>query len=465
LSTPEIVVIPTPGLGNSTYLVGRGDRAVAIDVPRDCWRVRQAAETHGWRVTHALETHVHNDYLSGAHDLAEQHGARVVAPAGGGYGFDHLPAGEGFELDLGGGGLVARATPGHTPEHISWELQDGDGRPTVLFSGGSLLIGGVGRTDLLGRARVDEMTQAQFRTMRRLAELPDETIVHPTHGAGSFCVAGDVDIGGLATIGALKRWNPAFAAPDLAAFDAELEAGRTLYPAYYRRMAPLNRRGPRPLPGPPGPRALPTPEFEQIRDSGAWIVDARDRWAFAECHVAGSWNIEAGDSFAAYAGWLLPFDAPICLMVDSPEQEVEVREELLRIGFDHVLGHLAGGIEAWLAVGGEISSYGSATWEELLTPAPGERILDVRQPYEWREGAIPGSKLVFVADLPGVIGGLDREASYLVACRTGVRAAIASSLLDAAGISVRSVVDGGIPALPPEALEPQASVEPPSSRA
>ncbi len=448
-----MVVIPTPGLGNSSYLVGAGQQAVAIDVPRDAWRLRDVAEARGWRITHALETHVHNDYLSGARELAADGGATVVAPADGGYAFAHRPAGEGLELDLGDGGLVARATPGHTPEHLSWELQDGAGHPTALFSGGSLLIGGVGRTDLLGRARIDEMTGQQFRTMRRLAELPDDVVVHPTHGAGSFCVAGDVDIGGLATIGALKRWNPAFAATERSTFDTELAAGRTLYPAYYRRMAPLNRRGPRLLRGAPSSHAMTTEQFIEVRAAGAWVIDARDRWAFADSHVKGSWNIEAGDSFAAYAGWLLPFDAPLCLIVDSPQMEVEVREELLRIGFDHVLGHLAGGMDAWLAVGGETSSYAVASWEELRTSGPHE-VLDVRQPYEWREGAIPSSMRIFVADLPRQLDRLDRGTPYLVACRTGVRAAIAASLLDAAGFDVRPVADGGIPALSPALLEP-----------
>lgn len=449
---PQVVVIPTPGLGNSTYLVGTGDEAVAIDVPRDAWRIAEIAADHGWRITHALETHVHNDYLSGARELEAAHGTSIVVSGRGEYAFGHVPADEGFEVPAGGGGLVARATPGHTPEHLSWELQDGAGRPTALFSGGSLLIGGVGRTDLLGRARIDEMTRAQFRTMRRLAELPDDVVVHPTHGAGSFCVAGDVDIGGLATIGALKRWNPAFAAVDFATFDAELAAGRTRYPVYYRRMAPLNRRGPRHLEGPLLPQAMTSDRFAEARAAGAWVLDARDRWAFAEAHVKGAWNIEAGDALAAYAGWLLPFDAPVVLIVDSPEQEVDVRDELLRIGFDHVLGHLAGGMDAWSAIGGEISSYGTASWEELRAPGE-ERILDVRQPYEWRDGVVPGSERVFVADLPTRISELDPDARYLVACRTGVRAAIAASLLDAAGIAARPVVDGGVPALTASELE------------
>jgi glyoxylase-like metal-dependent hydrolase (beta-lactamase superfamily II)/rhodanese-related sulfurtransferase len=452
---PEVLAIPTPGLGNSTYLVALAGRAVAIDVPRDAWRVREAAQERGWRITHALETHVHNDYLSGALELASTQQTSVVAPAGGGYRWSHQPAGEGYELDLGGAGLIARATPGHTPEHVSWELQRGDGSPTALFSGGSLLIGGVGRTDLLGTARTAEMTEVQYRTMRRLETLPDQVVVYPTHGAGSFCVAGDVDIGGLATIGALKRWNPAFGASDFEHFKDELVAGRTRYPSYYRRMAPLNRRGPRVLTDPPSAQALTTPEFSAARAAGAWVVDARDRWAFAELHVKGAWNIEAGDSFAAYAGWLLPFDAPICLVVDSPAQEVEVREELLRIGFDHVLGHLAGGIDAWRAVAGETSSYATASWEELRSAAGrGERILDVRQPYEWREGCVADSVRVFVADVPAAMPRLDDGSSYLVACRTGIRAAIAASLLDAAGIRARPVVDGGIPALAASELEP-----------
>lgn len=271
---PEVVVVPTPGLGNSTYLVGAGAEAVVIDVPRDAWRLAGIAQDHGWRITQALETHVHNDYLSGARQLESAHGTRIVAPGRGGYAFGHVPADEGYEVDVAGGGLVARATPGHTPEHLSWELQDAAGMPTALFSGGSLLIGGVGRTDLLGRARIFEMTRAQFDTMRRLAELPDDVIVYPTHGAGSFCVAGDVDIGGLATIGTLKRWNPAFAADDLEAFDAELTAGRTLYPAYYGRMAPLNRRGPRHL-MPPEPNAMTTERFIEARAAGSWVLDTQ----------------------------------------------------------------------------------------------------------------------------------------------------------------------------------------------
>ncbi len=443
---PSVVAIETPGLGNHAYLVGAGESAVAIDVPRDAWRVLTVAERHGWRISHALETHVHNDYLSGALELRASIGSTIVAPGDGSYAFEHQAAREGHEVEVAGGGLVAMATPGHTPEHLSWELQDGGGRPRALFSGGSLLVGGVGRTDLLGTDRLEESTTAQFRTMRRLAELPDDVVVHPTHGAGSFCVAGDAEFSGTPTIGALKRWNPAFGLGDLEAFSRELEAGRTRYPGYYAHMAPLNRKGPDLLGGPDAPRPLSVEAFRTAHAAGVPVIDTRDRRAFAAGHIPGSLNVELGDSFSAYAGWLLPFDSPLCLVVDDPADAVDAATELHRIGFDHVHGYLDGGVERWARGGGSISGYDTATWRELQAVAAHEpgRILDVRQPIEWQDGAIPGSRRIFLADLPSALPALERDRTWLVTCRTGLRATIAASLLDAAGIAVRPVVDGGV---------------------
>ena len=455
----EVAVVATPGLGNSAYLLAADGQAVVIDAPRDGWRIAAIAEQRGWRITHALETHVHNDYLSGARELRRSHGTAIVGPAESRYRFSYQPAAEGFNLDVGSFGVIARATPGHTPEHLAWEVQDGNGAPLALFSGGSLLIGGVGRTDLLGHGHVAELTAAQYRSMRRLAELPDDVVVYPTHGAGSFCVVGDAEGPGSASIGALRRWNPAFAAPDLDAFEAELAAGRTLYPSYYARMAPLNRRGPRLLGAAPEPHPLSPAEIRAARADGAWLIDVRDRDAFARGHVKGSLNFELTESMVSYLGWMLPFDARICLVVDDPAQEVEVATEALRIGFDHVIGHLDGGIDAWVAAGGATSRYATVSWEDMRAAAHGEgdgpaRILDVRQPYEWREGAIAGSRRIFLGDLPAAVDSLERDAPWIVACRTGVRATMAASILDRAGVPVRVVTDGGVPALPPSELTP-----------
>lgn len=454
----EVAIIPTASLGNNAYLVASGDRAIAIDPPRDAWRVAEMAEAHGWRISDVLETHVHNDYLTGARELRRLVGAGINAPIGGGYRFRHRAVEDGYVLELGDVELVAHATPGHTPEHLAWELRGGGGSK-ALFSGGSLLIGGVGRTDLLGDQRTSEMTRAQFRTVEALRELPDTVVVYPTHGAGSFCVAGAAEGPETATIGSLRRWNDAFMAPDVETFEAQLDAGRTRYPDYYRRMASINRRGPRMAESDVQPRPLSASAIATARDAGAWLIDVRDRWAFAERHVRGSLNVELGDDLAAYVGWLVPFDAPLCLIVDDPAQEGETALELMRIGYDRVLGHLDGGIATWDEAGRAVGSFETTGWEELQAAARGEgagpaRILDVRQPSEWAGGAIEGSRRVFVADLPDVVGTLEKDEPWIVACRTGVRAAIAASLLDAAGVPVRPVSDGGVPALPTSELVP-----------
>lgn len=454
----DLEIIATPGLGNSTYLLASGGEALVVDPPRDAWRLAAAAEARGWTLRHALETHTHNDYLSGARELARSHGVRIVAPAKGRYRFRHTGADEAHVLELGDLRIVARATPGHTPEHLAWEVQGADGSVRSVFTGGSLLMGGVGRTDLLGPARTAELTRAQFATMERLRGLPDDVAVLPTHGAGSFCVAGTSDGRSTSTIGALRRWNPAFAAGSLGEFERIVAEGRTRYPAYYARMAPLNRRGPRILGGPPEPPALSADEVAGARLAGAWLVDTRVRTAFAGAHVAGALNVDLEESFAAYVGWLVPFDAPIVLIVERPADAAVAAVELLRIGYDRVLGFLSGGTDAWAAAGRPTSSYETLTArtvERELRDGTGPRILDVRQPNEWAEGAVPGSRRVFVADLPRELERLrDAPGTWTVMCKAGTRAGIAASLLDAAGIPVRLVASGGVPSLPTGRLEP-----------
>ncbi|MGP1674334.1 MAG: MBL fold metallo-hydrolase, partial [Candidatus Limnocylindrales bacterium] len=180
----------TPGLGNAAYLLASGHEAIAVDPPRDAWRLEAAADARGWRITHVVETHVHNDYLSGALELRAALGSELVLPARGRYAFAHRGADDGDILEIDGLRLTARATPGHTPEHLAWEVAtDGDTGPTAILTGGSLLVGSAGRTDLLSDDQTEALTRAQFGSLRALAGLPDRVAVLPTHGAGSFCSA------------------------------------------------------------------------------------------------------------------------------------------------------------------------------------------------------------------------------------------------------------------------------------
>ena len=463
MSRMELDLFVTRGLGDTSYLLASRREAVLVDPQRDAWRFIAAAEKRGVRIVRVVETHVHNDYLSGALEVRAATGAEIVAPARGGYEFAHRPAHEGDSVELGGYRLTALATPGHTPEHLAWLVtaMDGPGAasgpaPLAAFTGGSLLVGSVGRTDLLGPALSSALTLDQQRSLRRLAELPDGVRILPTHGAGSFCSAGPVARGETTTVGDERLGNPTFAGigDDAAAFRDRLLGGLGRVPAYYAHMAAMNRQGPRILGAYREPPELDPAAFATKASAGTTIVDGRGRRSFAAGHVPGSINIELDDSFAAYVGWLVPFAAPILLVLPEPHRETaeEATTQLLRIGYERVLGTLVGGVEAWQADGREISSYEVTTMEEVNaeaagaggTATKGETVLDVRQPIEWQDdGAIPGAQRIFVADLPARLAEIPTGERVTVLCKSGARAAIAASLLDAAGRDVRLVARGG----------------------
>jgi glyoxylase-like metal-dependent hydrolase (beta-lactamase superfamily II)/rhodanese-related sulfurtransferase len=449
----EVEVFITPGLGDASYVLGGGGEAVVVDPQRDVDRFLAAADRRGWRIVAVLETHVHNDYLSGALEIRARTGAQIVAPSMGGYAFDHRPAGEGDGVAVGELRIVARATPGHTPEHLSWDVHDVDATdpaaPTAILTGGSLLAGSVGRTDLLGADRVAELTAAQYRTLRRLATLPDDVRILPTHGSGSFCVAGPVIEERLTTLGRERARNPLLAAIDESTFAERLLAGLGEYPRYYRHMAPINRAGPPLIGNVPRPARLTPAAFAARAAAGVRVVDARDRVVFAGGHLPGALNIELGDTFAAYVGWLTPFGAPLLLVLPDPlvEAAAEAATQLARIGYDRIEGVLDGGLEAWVADGRAIRAYPTLSDREAAAEAgrgADLELLDVRQPTEWRdEGTVPGALRIFVGDLPERLAELPRDREVTVLCKSGLRAAMAASLLEAEGFRVRLVASGG----------------------
>jgi rhodanese-related sulfurtransferase len=368
--------------------------------------------------------------------------------------FPHRGADEATTVEVGALRLTALATPGHTPEHLSWAVRAADAPhdapPEGVFTGGSLLVGTAGRTDLLGEDRVDELSTLQRATLRRLAQLPPGVRVFPTHGAGSFCSAGPAAPSRTTTIGRELARNPVLGAVETAGFRDALLGGLGRFPAYYARMAPLNRAGPPVLGGlRPAPPLDPS-GLERATAEGAWIVDARPRAEFAGAHLPGALNIELDETFAAYVGWLLPFNTPLVLVLPEPAGAAleEAATQLLRIGYDRVAGYLDGGVDAWRGAGSPVAAYPTATMEEVYAEAAAGAmppLLDVRQPIEWRDdGIVPGARTIFVADLPGRLGELPRDRRITVACKAGSRSAIAASLLDAAGFDVRLVAAGGL---------------------
>ncbi len=447
----DIEMFLTPGLGDATWMVASNGEAALVDPQRDVSRFLDVADDRGWRITHVLETHVHNDYVSGALAVRAATGAEIVAPARGGYRFVHRAAEEGATVALGSVSMVAMATPGHTPEHLAWQVvPDGTGTPHAVLTGGSLLVGSAGRTDLVGEDQTEALTDDQRRSLQRLSLLPDSVRVLPTHGAGSFCSAGPASTERSSTIGAERAWNGLMGAPDREQFHRLLLGSLGRYPAYYGHMAAINREGAPPFRATGQPASLPAALVAELQGRGTWVVDARDRWAFAAGHVPGSIHVEATDSFASWVGAVVPFGAAIVLVLpdDRPDLGIDLVVDLSRIGYDAVVGTLDGGVEGWAAAGRSLRTLEMTAITDIddrLRSPDAVGILDVRQPTEWREGIIPGSTTIFLGDLPGRVSDLAADRTWIVVCRSGMRAAIGGSILAGAGLRTQVVGTGGVP--------------------
>jgi hydroxyacylglutathione hydrolase len=408
-------------------VVSDGEVAVAIDPQRDIDRVLQVAA--GLRITHVLETHVHNDYVTGGLALALATGAEYVLPAGEQVGYPHRAVGDSDRIYTGGLHLEALRTPGHTHHHVSYALRDDAGQTVGVFTGGSMLFGSVGRTDLAGAEHAAELTRLQYHSVRRLAdELPASTAVYPTHGFGSFCSAAPND-SDESTIGDQRRTNPALTQSEQD-YVTELLAKLSAYPAYYAHMGVINRSGPK-APDLSPPEPVNRNELRARIDAGEWVVDLRNRTAFAAGHVAGTYGFELSGSFVSYLGWLYDWGAPLTLIGEDAEQVADAQRELSRIGVDRLVGSATGDIGA-LAAASEVRSYRVADFDDLVEVLPDDRalVLDVRQIGEFDSGHVRDAINVALHELPQRISELPQDRQLWVHCASGYRASIAAALLD-----------------------------------
>ena len=329
MTTPTIIPIDTPTLGDRSYLVHDGEVAFVIDPQRDIDRVLELAHRERVRVTHVFETHIHNDYVTGGLALAEVTGAGYFVNGDDPVSYARTPIRDGDELRVGRSMRVrVLATPGHTFTHLSYALS-ADAQPIGVFTGGSLLYGTTGRPDLLGPRHTHDLVRAQYASARRLAdELPDDTPVFPTHGFGSFCSSTQSEAT-TSTIGQERRTNTVLTDTE-EQYVRDLLDALDVYPAYYAHMAPAN------LAGPSAPDltlpSLAQPEELRARiEAGEWVVDLRDRTAFAAGHVPGTFNFGIDGAFATYLGWLIAWGTPITLLGRS---EAEVQAGAARAGPD-----------------------------------------------------------------------------------------------------------------------------------
>jgi glyoxylase-like metal-dependent hydrolase (beta-lactamase superfamily II)/rhodanese-related sulfurtransferase len=431
----EIESVVDAGLGHSSYVVGLDDgSALVVDPARFPDQQRQVAADRGWRIRWTADTHSHADYISGSPELATD-GATFLASGGARLEVPHRPVEGGESVELTAGvALRAIATPGHTPDHLAYLLEAG-GEPQALFSGGSLMVGALGRTDLLGDEHRDELARALFRALRReILTLPDDLPVFPTHGAGSFCSA-PAGSSRTTTIGRERATNSLVAIDDEDRFVDALLAGFGSFPDYFRQLPERNRIGPHLYGTVPQLSRLDLDTVRRHLADGAALVDTRPIADFARAHPTGAISIQHRPVFASWLGWLVDLDRPVVFLLDDATDRHDLVRQCLTIGHDTILGELDGGLATWASAGLPTSSI------PLIDPAQvSGTVLDVRQDSEWAAGHVPDALHV---ELGALVGASVPAGAVTVMCGHGERAMTGASLLEIAGHRDLTVLAGG----------------------
>ncbi len=438
--------IVTEGLGNLSYLIGDDAKGVAavIDPRTDVDIYMQLARRHEVAITHILQTHIHEDFLSGANELAVRLGNAQIYSSeenAAEYGYAHQALKDGDVLTFGGTVLTARHTPGHTPEHMAFLTAEA-GKPQApyaVFSGGSLLINAAGRTDLLGPEQSQALTAAQYRTLYDFyLGLDDYVIIHPTHAHGSPCGA---SIGDRlsSTIGYERRFNPFLQFRSEAEFQRFALEGLPPKPSYYPRLKESNTAGPL-LHGLPNVRALLPHAFREAALAGdAVVLDTRHMLAFGGGHIENALNIGMAAQLPIWAGWMLDPGRPLLLVLANDSALEQAVRYLVRTGFTRFAGYLVGGMTAWDNAGLPVTPTAQIAVADIHAHPQDLTLIDVRSPSEWRAGHLPDARHIFLPELPGRAAEIPSDAKVAVYCDSGYRASIGTSLLQQAGLNASNI--------------------------
>jgi hydroxyacylglutathione hydrolase len=424
--------IKSEGLAHLSYFVGSGDEAIVIDPRRDCQIYFDLARREGMKIKYIFETHRNEDYVIGSLELRELTGAEIYHGQGMDFKYGNFVL-DGQEFNFGSIKLTALHTPGHTDESMSYSLSDlGSGKePIMVFTGDALFVGDVGRTDLYGPDEAPRMAANLYDSIfNKILPLGDGVILCPAHGAGSLC-GGAISKREYSTLGMERIQNPALQRTDKEEFIKSKLEEQLEFPPYFKNMEQYNLQGPRLLKGLPVPELLSPQNFRAEMDKEALVVDTRMPHSFGGTHIQGSYGIWL-KGLPFFAGWLLPYDRPILLVLEEHEQLEAALRYLVRIGYDNIAGFLNGGISAWymkaLPVDG-LNLISVQSLKEKIEKKEEMVILDVRGDKEWDEGHIEGAKHIFVGHLEPNLDKVPRGCPIVVYCDSSRRSNIAASIL------------------------------------
>lgn len=425
----EVLNIDTPSLGDRSYLVHDGKTALVIDPQRDIDRINDLLSEKQLILGAVAETHMHNDYVSGGLELTEQHGAAYLTNAEDPVGFERIAVKDQEVMSVGTFALKAIATPGHTYTHLSYALLTPQSETIGIFTGGSLLHGATGRPDLLGWDHAAELAGLQHQSARELSEMLESGVeVYPTHGFGSFCAA-TPSLTDNSNIGEEQRTNPVFLL-DVDHYIAMTLASLDIYPDYFKYMGPINTAGAKPIDLTPLALKSVT-EISNAINSGAWVVDLRDRKLWAKEHLFGSTSLGIDGSLASYLGWVYPYGKELFLLSDNQNDITKGQRELARIGIDRPNGSYVGPSSAFSSKG----SVRVATFSEYadVIGNPNITLLDVRQVQERTKSHINGSIFIPFYEVEARVEELPKSDEIWVHCASGYRAASILRFIETSG--------------------------------
>ena len=454
----KIEQIYTGCLAQGAYYIESEGEAVIIDPLREVQPYIEKAERNGARIKYVLETHFHADFVSGHLDLSKKTGAPIVYGPNAQPAFDFYAAKDGEELQLGKATIKVLHTPGHTMESTCYLLRDENGKDVGLFSGDTLFIGDVGRPDLAQKVKSD-LTQDKlaahlFDSLReKIMPLSDDIIVYPAHGAGSAC-GKNMSKETTDTLGNQKKTNYALRADmTKAEFISEVTTGVVAPPADFPLNVMMNIQGYESIDTvlARGLQPLSPKAFEAAaNETGALLLDVREAQEFAAGFVPNSINIGLKGSFAPWVGAMIPDIQQEILLVCEPGTEEEVVTRMSRVGYDHVIGFLEGGVDAWKKSGRELDSIRSITATELAAiraQQPEAAILDVRKKSEFLSEHIVDAENAPLDFINDAMAGIDKNKTYYVHCAGGYRSMIFASILRARGYDNLVDVKGGFKAI------------------
>lgn len=439
--------VRSEGLSHLSYFLSDGGEAAVVDPRLDHEIYLELAASEGVRITHIFETHRNEDYVIGSLALAARCGARIYHGSALEFGYGN-PVSEGDSFEFGAVRLQVLETPGHTFESISialYDLEFGDA-PVGVFTGDTLFIGDVGRTDFFPDQK-EEVAGLLYDSIHdKLLPLGDQVIIYPAHGAGSVCGSGMASRE-FSTLGYERRFNPRLQLTR-DEFLAHKVNEHHYYTPYFRHMESLNKDGvdkPYELARPPALRAS---QLAEQQEAGAIVLDVRDAAAIASSFIPGSYAIPL-DMVPAFAGWYFPYDRDIVLVTSRDDEIEQAARFLQRLGYDRLTGFLGGGMTAWQASGRQYDSITSVHVNVLMQRADegaDYTLLDVRGVDEFEAEHLPGAQHLYVGQIPDNIDDVGAARPVTTFCGSGQRALVAAALLKKHGIAEVEVCFGSMQA-------------------